>query len=68
MLVTPIVETNILKTSKIDSYESISYARLEKIVEGHHYEVIEKKDVTTTLFWVHIIISNAKRLIFKHLS
>ena len=61
--ITPIVEAHVSSTSKIDSDNSTSYVRLNEIVEEHHHEVIDTRDIAIVLPWVHVAISNAKRLI-----
>ncbi len=48
--------------SEIDSDDSTSYKGLEKMVAAHRPRVIPKKEIGKTLPWVHIAISNAKRL------
>jgi hypothetical protein len=61
--ITPIVEAHVSSTSKIDSDNSTSYVRLNEIVGEHHHEVIDTRDIAIVLPWVHVAISNAKRLI-----
>lgn len=49
--------------SVIDSDDSTSYVNLKDIVKEHHPQVIPKKETGKVLPWVHIAISNAKRLL-----
>ena len=49
--------------SVIDSDDSTSYVNLKDIVKEHHPQVIPKKEIGKVLPWVHIAISNAKRLL-----
>lgn len=49
--------------SEIDSDDSTSYVNLHSIVKEHHPQVIPKKEIGKVLPWVHIAISNAKRLL-----
>ena len=46
-----------------DSDDSTSYVNLKDIVKEHHPRVIPKKEIGRVLPWVHIAISNAKRLL-----
>jgi len=61
--ITPIVEANISKDAIIDSDNSTSYAKLSSVVSEHNPQIIAKEDVNEILPWVHIAISNAKRLL-----
>ena len=61
--ITPIVEANISKESVIDSDNSTSYAKLSNVVSEHNSQIIAKEEVNEILPWVHIAISNAKRLL-----
>lgn len=42
-----------------------SYNALPTIIDEHHSEVITKKNVATLLPWVHIVISNAKKVLLN---
>ena len=53
---------NIDKQSIIDSDNSTSYTNFNALVKEHRPQVIPKKDVGKALPWVHIVISNAKRM------
>lgn len=61
--ITPLVKANIEETTVIDSDDSTSYTKLNEIVKEHHPKVIPKKDIGKMLPWVHIAISNAKRML-----
>ncbi len=56
------VKKYVSKESKIYSDSSTSYVHLKDLVSEHHSEVIPKAEVGKVLPWVHIAISNAKRL------
>ena len=65
------VEQSISAESKINSDDSTSYVKLSEVVEVHTPQVIAKEDIIKILPWVHIAISNAKRLfldVFHHMS
>lgn len=49
--------------SEIDSNDSISYKGLGKMVATLCPKVIPKQEIAKTLPWIHIAISNAKRLL-----
>jgi transposase-like protein len=61
--ITPIVESKIEKSTVIDSDNSNSYVNLKDVGMNHMPEIIEKGKVNEMLPWVHIAISNAKRLL-----
>jgi len=61
--ITPIVGKNISKEAIIDSDNSTSYAKLSSVVSEHYPQIIAKEEVNEILPWVHIAISNAKRLL-----
>jgi len=50
--------------SEIDSNDSISYKGLGKMVTTLCPKVIPKQEIAKTLPWIHIAISNAKRLLW----
>lgn len=56
------VTKNVDKESVIDSDNSTSYTNLKNLVKKHRPKVIKKEDVGKVLPWVHIAISNAKRM------
>lgn len=49
--------------STIKTDDSKSYTNFSEIVKEHIHQVIEPKQVGKILPWVHIAISNAKRLL-----
>jgi hypothetical protein len=51
--------------SEIDSDNSTSYTNLKNLVAQHHPQVIPKEDMGKILPWVHIVISNAKRMLLN---
>ena len=57
------VKQHVNKESAIDSDNSTSYTNLKEIVQAHRPKVIPKKEVGKMLPWVHIAISNAKRVL-----
>lgn len=57
------VEKNITPESKLTTDDSTSYTNFENIVTEHNHKVIPKEDIGKALPWVHIAISNAKRLL-----
>ena len=61
--ITSLVENNITKESTIDSDDSTSYVKLKDIVKEHRPQVIPKQEIGKVLPWVHIAISNAKRML-----
>jgi hypothetical protein len=56
---------NINKGSNIDSDSSTSYTNLKTLVKKHRPKVIPKEEVGKALPWVHIAISNAKRMLLS---
>ena len=61
--ITSLVENNVTKESTIDSDDSTSYVKLKDIVKEHRPQVIPKQEIGKVLPWVHIAISNAKRML-----
>jgi hypothetical protein len=61
--ITSLVEANIVKNTVIDSDNSTSYVKLKDVGMEHVPEIIPKDKVNEMLPWVHIAISNAKRLL-----
>jgi len=55
------VRENIDEKSKVFSDKSSSYINISEYVETHYEENSTKETTKTTLQWVHIAISNAKR-------
>ena len=58
-----IVKENINKEAIIDSDDSNSYTNLKTIVKEHRPKVVPPKEIGKMLPWVHIAISNAKRML-----
>ncbi len=58
----PIISEHIDKDSILDTDNSTSYTNFNDLVKEHRPKVIPKKDIGKLLPWVHIAISNAKRL------
>jgi hypothetical protein len=54
---------SVKKTSIIDSDDSTSYTNLGKLIAEHRPKVIPKELIGNSLQWVHLTISNAKRLL-----
>jgi len=61
--ITSIVERDVLKESQVNTDDSTSYNKIKEIVLDHKPQVIPKEKVGVVLPWVHIAISNAKRLL-----
>jgi transposase-like protein len=61
--ITSMVEKNISKESIIDSDHFTSYVHLKDIVKERRSQVIPREETGKILPWVHIAISNAKRLL-----
>jgi len=57
------VTEHVDKEAIIDSDNSTSYTNLKILVKEHRPKVIKKEDVGKVLPWVHIAISNAKRML-----
>jgi len=61
--ITPIVKQSVSKEAIVNTDDSTSYVDLKTIVKEHIHQVIDKKDTVKILPWVHLTISNSKRLI-----
>ena len=57
------VINNIEATAIIDPDDSTSCTNLGKLIAGHRPQVIPKEMIGKSLPWVHIAISNAKRML-----
>jgi len=69
--VTPLVEKNVSDDVKIDSDDSTSYNKLAEVVAEHKPKVVAKEDINKDLPWVHLAISNAKRMlldVYHHIA
>ena len=63
--ITPIVKEQVDSESELISDDSTSYTDIKQYVKSHTARVIEPKELETMLPWVHIAISNAKRLLLN---
>lgn len=61
MVVIDDLKANIASDAVSDN--STSYVKLKDVVMEHHPEIISKDKVNVMLPWVHLVISNAKRLL-----
>jgi transposase-like protein len=61
--ITSIVKDKVTKNGIIDTDDSTSYVDLKKEVKEHNPKVIPKEKIGEALPWVHLTISNAKRLL-----
>lgn len=61
--ITPVVEKEVSPTSQLTTDDSTSYVNLKDVVEKHEPQVVPKEKVGQMLPWVHIAISNAKRML-----
>ncbi len=69
--VTSLVEQNVSADARVESDHSTSYTGLPEVVDEHHLQVIAPQDINKMLPWVHLAISNAKRIlldIFHHMK
>lgn len=65
------VKEHIEKDSILTTDASNSYVNFKDLVKEHNWQVIEPKNVGKVLPWVHIAISNAKKLLldmYHHVS
>lgn len=58
----PLVSQHVDKHATIDSDHSTSYTNFQSLVKEHRPKVIPKEELGKALPWVHIAISNAKRM------
>ena len=61
--VTPLVEKSVSSNVRIDSDDSTSYSKLAEVVEEHKPQVVAKEEINKVLPWVHLAVSNAKRML-----
>jgi hypothetical protein len=59
------VSENIDEKSIVFSDKSKSYVDIEDLVEAHLQEKSTKETTNTTLKWIHIAITNAKRTLLR---
>jgi len=57
------VKKNVSDKSELFTDDSTSYVDLKNVVKKHNPEVVPKDKIGEKLPWVHIAISNAKRLL-----
>lgn len=61
--ITSLVENNVSKDATLDTDDSNSYVKLKTAVKEHNPKVVSKNKIGQALPWVHIAISNAKRVL-----
>ncbi len=61
--ITSEVINNISINAELTTDNSTSYSKFKNHVKSHHSQVISPKDISKVLPWVHIAISNSKRLL-----
>lgn len=61
--ITSIVKEEISQASELLTDDSTSYVELKDVVDEHKAKVIPKEKIGELLPWVHIAISNAKRML-----
>lgn len=61
------LDSNVIKfinnKAELTTDDSTSYVNFKTLVNSHMSQVVEPKDISKVLPWVHIVISNAKRLL-----
>ena len=61
------LDANVIKyineNAELTTDDSTSYVNFKNIVNSHMSQVVEPKNISKVLPWVHIVISNAKRLL-----
>lgn len=61
------LDANVVKyinsESELTTDDSTSYVNFKNLVNSHMSQVVEPKNISKVLPWVHIVISNAKRLL-----
>ena len=61
--ITAIVKKEVSFNSELITDDSTSYVQLKDVVDTHKAQVIPKEKIGSLLPWVHIAISNAKRML-----
>ena len=61
--ITSIVKKDVSVDSELITDNSTSYVKLKDVVDKHDAQVIPKEKIGSVLPWVHIAISNAKRIL-----
>lgn len=63
----PTLDAEVVKwindNAEITTDDSKSYTNFKNLVKSHTSQVVEPKNISKVLPWVHIVISNAKRLL-----
>lgn len=63
----PTLDAEVIKwinsNAEITTDDSKSYTNFKNLVKSHTSQVVEPKNISKVLPWVHIVISNAKRLL-----
>lgn len=61
------LDANVIKyindKAELTTDDSTSYVNFKNIVNSHMSQVVEPKNISKVLPWVHVVISNAKRLL-----
>jgi hypothetical protein len=61
------ITNNIDRQAIIDSDNSTSYTNISSLVKEHRPKVIPKNEIAKLLPWVHIAISNVRRMLFRYI-
>jgi hypothetical protein len=61
--ITNIVKEQVDKSAQLTTDDSTSYSKLEELVQSHEAAIVKPAMIPILLPWVHIAISNAKRLL-----
>ncbi len=61
--ITSIVKKDVPVDSELITDDSTSYVKLKDVVDKHEAQVTPKEKIGSVLPWVHIAISNAKRML-----
>ena len=59
------VDKKVKKSATLITDDSTSYVNLDNFVEKHNSQVVKPDEIAKILPWVHISISNAKRLLLN---
>jgi hypothetical protein len=60
--ITPVAQDSLSSSITVISDDDTSFAQIKDVVKEHKPQVVKPKDIGKVLPWVHIAISNAKRL------
>lgn len=67
MISAPTLDAQVIKwinnDAEITTDDSKSYINFKNLVKTHTSQVVEPKNISKVLPWVHLVISNAKRLL-----